>query len=602
MDKVELFLLLGKHLFLTGLPLAAAMLVAARLGVRQVPVLLAIGLVVSGLLGLLGFWTFYATRLLGETYSYFILIGSAGLAAWALYSGRVERQLLLRLATPLALWALGSAFILYLGFVHGGTEQSLVTAMSRFSHMLPGDNYLPLYFAEYFYQHGHNGTPPDYASFLSSDRPPLQVGYALSQWKYGWSGSQLDYQVLGVVLQQFWILGLWALLLAARVGRITRGLVMITVLVSGLAIVNGFFVWPKLLPAAMLLAAAALVLTPLWEDLRRSLWGAALVAGLCAMAMLGHGSSVFGVIPLLAIAAFRGLPNWRWLGVAALVGVVLMGSWSQYQKYGDPPGNRLTKWSLAGFTGIDDRGTLETIVDAYDEVGFGGALHNKGQNFVTMSGGKMAVDQVRYALDTGSLSELVRTVRAINFFYLLPSFGLLLLTPFAMLVAYRRGRRNPAEWSLALFCYLALAVGAVAWGLLLFGNAEDRTILHVSSYLLPMLGLVGGVVGLRAVFPRCAIGYVGVSAALSLALYVPVLDPIPASAYSPFTILLFVLALVGFAALALYGEELRLPGEGAGAGRAPRPDTTASSAFPGTGSDSRRDPPPRPTTIGPPAD
>jgi hypothetical protein len=572
----ELLLLLAKHFVLTGLPLVAAMLLAARLGVRQVPVLLAIGLVASGVLGLLGFWSYYGSHTLGEAFSYFVLIGSLALVAWLLYNGRFETGLLRRLATPLALWGLGSAFILFLGFVHGGNNEPLVTAMTRFSHLLPGDNYLPLYFAEYFFQHGHHGTPPDYASFLSSDRPPLQIGYALSQWPFGWDSSQLDYQVLGVLLQQLWIVGLWALLLAAGVGRLTRGLAMIAVLVSDLAIVNGFFVWPKLLPAAMLLAVAALVLTPLWPTLRRSLWGAALVAGLCAVAMLGHGSSVFGIIPLLAIAAFRGLPGWRWLGVAALVGVVLLGSWSQYQKYADPPGNRLTKWSLAGFVGIDGRSTTEAVLDAYGEAGLGGAIHNKAENFVTMSGGKMAVDNIHAALDSGKLGDLARAVRINNFFYLLPSLGLLLLTPFAMAFGRRRGRLNPAEWRLALYCYLALAIGAVIWGLLLFGNGEDRTILHVSSYLLPLLGLVAGVVGLRAVFPRFALYYVGLSAALSLALYAPVLDPLPGSSYSAVAILAFVLALAAYVVVALRGEGLRLPAAAAGAdaGLAPRPDTT----------------------------
>jgi hypothetical protein len=572
----ELFLLLAKHFVLTGLPLVAAMLLAARLGVRQVPVLLAIGLVASGVLGLLGFWSYYGSHTLGEAFSYFALIGSLGLVAWLLYDGGFEPGLLRRLATPLALWGLGSAFILFLGFVHGGNDEPLVTAMSRFSHLLPGDNYLPLYFAEYFFQHGHHGTPPDYASFLSSDRPPLQIGYALSQWPFGWDSSQLDYQVLGVLLQQLWIVGLWALLLAAGVGRLTRGLAMIAVLVSDVAIVNGFFVWPKLLPAAMLLAVAALVLTPLWPTLRRSLWGAALVAGLCGVAMLGHGSSVFGIIPLLAIAAFRGLPGWRWLGVAALVGVVLLGSWSQYQKYGDPPGNRLTKWSLAGFVGIDGRSTTEAVLDAYGEAGLGGAIHDKAENFATMSGGKMAVDNIHAALDSGKLGDLARAVRINNFFYLLPSLGLLLLTPFAMAFGRRRGRRNPAEWRLALYCYIALAIGAVIWGLLLFGNGEDRTILHVSSYLLPLLGLIAGVVGLRAVFPRFALYYVGLSAALSLALYVPVVDPLPGSSYSAVAILAFVLALAAYVAVALRGEELRLPAAAAGAddGLAPRLDTT----------------------------
>ena len=86
--------------------------------------------------------------------------------------------------------------------------------------------------------------------------------------------------MVSVVLQQLWIVGLWALLLAMRVRKVTRALVMVTVLVSDLALLNGFFVWPKLLPAAMLLAAAALIVTPLWGELRRSRWGAVLV-GLC---------------------------------------------------------------------------------------------------------------------------------------------------------------------------------------------------------------------------------------------------------------------------------------------------------------------------------
>ena len=120
--------------------------------------------------------------------------------------------------------------------------------------------------------------------------------------------------MLGVVLQQLWIVGLWALLRGGEgrpghpgSGRWSR------CLVSDLAIVNGFFVWPKLLPAAMLLAAAALVVTPLWSQLRRNLWAAALIATLCALAMLGHGASVFGIIPL---AARRRLPRAAELALA----------------------------------------------------------------------------------------------------------------------------------------------------------------------------------------------------------------------------------------------------------------------------------------------
>lgn len=552
MATLELLLFLAKHLVLIGLPMTAGALLAAHLGERRVPVLLAIALAATGVCGLLGFWTFYADPLLGQTFACLVPLGSAALTTWVLWEKRLGRDLLYALATPLGLWALGSAFLVFLGFAHGGTEEPLVTAMSRFSHLLPGDNYLPLFFAEWFLDHGHQGTPPDFSSFLSSDRPPLQIGYALLQHPFGWDGGQLGYQVEGIVLQQLWIVGLWALLLAADVNRLTRALTGVAVLLSSLAIVNGFFVWPKLLPAAMLLAAAALAMTPLWEDLRRRLWGAALVAALCGLAMMGHGASIFGVIPLAAVAAWRGIPSWRWLGVAVAVGIVFMGSWSAYQKYGDPPGDRLTKWSLAGFTGLDDRGAGETILDAYSEAGFDRVVDNKVDNFQEMTGGRPFYETTRAAFEGGDLEVIVRTLRAHFFFYLLPSIGLLLLAPFAM-AALRRRRREEAAWSLAISCFAVFVIGAVAWGLIMFGNFDSRAIVHVASYLLPLLGIVGCVVGLRSVLPRFAVWYVGVVSALSLALYAPALDPAPGTSYSVWAIVLTAAALAGFVWLAVRG-------------------------------------------------
>jgi hypothetical protein len=578
MDLSELLLLLAEHWILTALPGVAAALFAARRGVRQVPVLLAILLAASGTAGLLGFWAFYGDRVIGETFAYFVLFGSLGLSAWSLYGGHLDRGLLRRLGTPLALWGLGSAFLVFLGFLHGGTDEPLVIATTRFSHPLPGDNFLPLYFAEYFFQHGHHGTPPDYATFLSSDRPPLQIGYALAQRPFGWDTTGLHYQVLGVVLQQMWIVGLWALLLAARVGRLTRALATIAVLVSGLAIVNGFFVWPKLLPAAMLLAAAALVMTPLWRQLRRNLWAAALVATLCALAMLGHGSSIFGIVPLAAVAAYRGLPSWRWLGVAAAVGIVLMGSWSAYQKYADPPGNRLTKWTLAGVPEIDSRGATEAILDAYGEAGLGGTLHNKAENFATMSGGTMTTVAIETALDNGNLGEIVRSLRLVSFFYLLPAMGLMLLAPFAMAVGRSRGRRNPAEWGFALTSFVVFAIGAVFWGLVVFGNGIDRTLLHICSYLLPILGIAAAVAGLRAVLPRFAVYYVGIASLLSLALYVPSLDPPAGSSYSAVAAIVAAAVLAGFVALALLSERDREEPPAAAGDAEPSADTKTVAA------------------------
>lgn len=573
-ETTHLLAVLVLHLGLTALPIAAAMLVAARLGIRGVPLLLAIGLLASGLTGMLGFWAYYGERLIGETLSFLVVFASVAAAAWALWGGHLPKRLLGALALPLGLWLLGTAFLYFLGYAHGGAEIPLHMATARFSHPLPGDHMIPDFFADWFFAHGHDGVPAVFpGEWRSSDRPPLQVGYALLQRPFHWNPSGTDYQAMAVGLQQLWIVGLWALLVAARVGRVTKGLVLTAALLSPLAIVNGFFVWPKLLPAAMTLAVAALVLTPSWERVRSSLWGAALVAGLCGVAMMGHGSTVFALVALAAAAAWRGLPGWRWIGVGALVGVLIMAPWSAFQKYEDPPGNRVVKWTLAGVEDIDDRGTVEAIVDSYREAGVSGALENKRASFRAIVGGREAFDTLRGALDSGDLEEVVRSVRVVGFFYLLPSMWLLLLAPLAMLAGLRRARA-PAEWALATRSLAVFAIGTVIWGLVLWGGEEFKAVVHHSAYGLPLLGIAGAVAGLRSVFPRIAIGVVAVQAVLMLAVYAPALDPVPGSAYSAPAIILAALSLAGFAAASFW----------------PRGGGPAGEAGPGAGSDASRDP------------
>jgi hypothetical protein len=547
----KLLVLLAVHLVLTGLPGVAAVLVAMRRGVCQVPVLLAIGLLGSGIVGLLGWWATYAGTEIGEAFAFSAFFGSLVLVVWLAWKADLDRGILARLATPLVLWGLGSAFIVFLGFLHGGVYPiPFGTASIRFSHQLPTDAELPKFFIDWFAVHGHNGTPPIYpGEWMFSDRPPLQVGYALYQRPFHTDLTGLDYEVLGVVLQQLWIVGLWAVLEAVGCSRRTKGLAMIAVLVSGLAIVNGFFVWPKMLPAAYLLAVAALVLSPLWDDLRRSLPAAALIAALCGLAMMGHGASVFGVIPLVIVAAWRGLPSWRWIGVAVLAGIVVMAPWSAYQKWGDPPGDRLTKWTLAGDIEVDSMSVGEAIRKAYAEAGFDGTVRNKWINFREMIG----YDSVKEVVETashGSLEATVRMLRESFFHHLLPSFGLLLLAPIAMLARYRRRDRAGPEFAFALRTFAVLGIGAVIWGLVVFGTLVDATILHIFSYALPILAMAGAVAGLRSVAPRFATVWVSLFAVLSLALYVPALNPMPDTSYSPLAAVLAALAIGGFGAVA----------------------------------------------------
>jgi hypothetical protein len=553
MVQGELLLLLATHLALTGLPGAAVALFAASRGERREPVLLAAFLAGAGAAAMLAFWAFYGSHEIGQTVSYFLAFGSILLGAWSFYDGNIERGLLLRLAVPIALWALGSAFLVYLGFLHGGTEGPVGMSSTRFSGPLPSDNDIPHFFSDWFFVHGHDGTPPIFpGEWLASDRPPLQTAFANFERTFGWDDLGLHYQVMGVVLQQLWIVGAWALLTAGRAGRVTRGLVMLTVLVSPLAIVNGFFVWPKLLPAAMLLGAAALVVTPLWDEVRRSLWGAVLVAALLGLGLLGHGAGIFGVIPLVVVAVLRGLPSRRWIGVGLLVGALFVAPWSAYQTWGDPPGNRLTKWFLAGVVEIDDRSTTEAIVDGYSSAGFGGTLHNKGQNFVQIFGGGPAAANVDDLFEADDFEEVVRPFRSIFFYYLVPSLGLLLAGPLAMAIGYRRRGRDPDAWRLALWSFAVFGIGVLAWGLIMFGGRVAQSVIHQGSYLLPLIGIVACAVGLRAVYPRFACWWLGLNAVLMLVLYVPSFEPPEASTFAPWAALLAALSLAAFCLLALW--------------------------------------------------
>jgi hypothetical protein len=557
--NAELLLLLGEHLVLTALPGALAIAVAMRRGLASVPLLLALGLAASGTAAMAAFWAFYATPTLGKAVSVAIAAGSLVAIAWIARRG-LDRDVLRELVPPAALWALGSAFVLFFGFLHGGTGEPLLTATSRFSHTLPTDNEIPKFFADWFYFHGHHGTPPLFADWLASDRPPLQIGYALSQRPFGWDGAGLHYEVIGVVVQQLWIVGIWALLRAARVRPIVRSLAIFAAMVSDIAILHGFFVWPKLIAAAFLLAALAIVLGREWDGLRRSAAAAALFAALCALAMLSHGSSAFLLLPLLLFAALRGLPSWRWLGVAALVGVVLLAPWSAYQRYGDPPGDRLVKWQLGGSLAIDDRGALETIADGYGEAGFGGALQNKWENVRQIVGfgeTRSAVDDAAGEFFSGHPGRAAAALRFPRFFALLPLLGIFLLAPIAMAVARARGRPEGAEWSFAL-ATLGLCAGAcVLWALLMFGGPDSTATIHVGSLAVPLLAVCGCVVGAYACWPRLAFGLVAVNAIAVLLLYAPSLSPPVGTSYSPLAGLLAAASLAGFGLVAFGRDPLR---------------------------------------------
>ena len=552
---LQLAWMLLVHMTLTAAPAVASALLAMRSGVRSVTLLLAMALAGSGVGAMLDFWSFYADPTIGRAMAFVLVLGSAAAVAWACRGG-LDRQVLRALAVPAGLWVFACIFIVYLGFLHGGQDQPLAMSALRFSHPLPPDNDLPRYFSDWFYAHGHDGPAPPYGDWLSSDRPPLQIGYILAERPFSWDTAGLRYELLGVVAQQLWVLGMWAVLRAARIHPAARGLAMLAAMVSDVAILHGFYVWPKLLAATFALAALAIVISPSWSQWRRNAFVAALFAVLCGLAMLSHGASAFFLLPLIVIALFRGVPSRRWLAVAAVAGALTLGPWSAYQHYADPPGDRLLKWQLGGVLAVNDDGTLETIVDGYRRAGVDGTISNKVANLRMIVGidqARAGWDSATRSLDEGSLSGAVTAVRSPRFFSLFLALGLFLLAPVAM--AFRRVRGSPGgpEWRFAVAMLAFCALVTLVWALLMFGGA-DATSVHVGSLAVPLLAIAAAAVGLYAVSRRLAIAAVALNALTVLVLYVPSLTPVAGTSYSPVAAVVAALSLVAFAFLCLRGE------------------------------------------------
>jgi hypothetical protein len=557
------------HGILIGLPGVAAVLLAMRRGLKSVPLLIGIGLIASGAVSYAAFWGYYGSQSIGETWDFLVLGGSLLAIGFCWREGRLDPDVLRRLATPLLLWILGSAFIVFFGFLHGGADNPIPMSALRFSGQLPSDNDIPRYFAEWFATHGHQH-PPEYpGEWLFSDRPPLQVGYVLAQRGFFHTEHGLHYQIISVIEQCLWIPAMWAVLVAVPIRRLTRTVAMLAAMLSDIAIVHGFFVWPKLIAAAFLLAALAVILSPEWRKDRRDWRVAVLIGGLLGLSMLSHGSSVFGVVPLVIFAAFRGIPSWRWIA-AAIAGLLLFYvPWSAYQHWADPPGNRLLKWQLGGETEINSEGTLEAIENGYSHEGFSGTVDLKEENFEEMAGWPRTKNELEVGVDdleAGKPGLALANLRWDRFFSLIPFLGLALLGPIAMIIAWLtkkkrdpEGWRDPDEWRFALLCFAFFAIACVTWGLLLFGTPDARTTIHVGSLAVPLLGLVGCIVGMRSVYPRLGTALAIVNSVLVLLIYAPSLTPPEGTSYSFLNGLLTAAALCGIAWVLFRGAVLPRP-------------------------------------------
>ena len=508
-------------IFLPGFTLAAFALSGGIHGVIKLGLIMLAGIAAPGYFL---FFVFVVSARAGFIISSALPFVYGALLAFLLFRlSPANRKTLLRFCTPLALTFFASLGILALGYLYNiSLGEPNLAAATRFSHPLPSDNKLPFLLAEGLLQSakgttnaanqegntsGHrtffgSGIPrPLDGDWLSSDRPPLQTGIvlALSPWMKHPVREQLWYHVISVSLQSLWIFAIWLLLRAFRIARLTTGLVIATIYLTGFTIVNTFFVWPKLLAGAYMVAFAIPWLSARLESGRRSWMRRCLLGFLLACSLLAHGGALFALLGLMLCALFR--YRRRVFIETCFVGVITVlfySPWIAYQKYVDPPGDRLVKLHLAGVEQITPEPPLKAIYAAYRNLTFSRWLAVKEADTMQVFGHEIEYAKaiLRFPDPQAKLE-----VRGLEFFFVMPSLGVAALGVICLLWRRTKGRKRGQMRAAERLLLWAFAT-TIPWILILF--IPLMTIVHAGAYAMGLAAMTGGILAFRTVTPWLA--------------------------------------------------------------------------------------------------
>ncbi|HVU23536.1 MAG TPA: hypothetical protein VHE13_05370 [Opitutus sp.] len=462
-------------------------------------------------LGYIAFWTYFLHARAGD-----LAVTALALAAVAWWWRRTDRALA---AWRNPDWSRGWLMffglgLLYFGFANTWTWDAPWSwaVARRYNPGLPMDNCLPQMFAQRLL----DGVSPRHLSgdWLSSDRPPLQTGWILLLGPilrgsdYGFDSLS---QAMGIVLQLLWLPALARFFQLLGLGLRRALLLCGLVALNGFTLLHSVYVWPKMCAGAFVLGAwAFLGARPRIAVPRR----AVVYAGLgLALGFLSHGGVAFSILALGPLWLCSRQPaHWKSLALLGLIGALLCGPWSAYQRFYEPPGNRLLKWQLAGVVPPDPRGLGQTLRESYHAASWADIWHARRANFL-------------FALRNGRWRDLadwsqagLSTRRNDDFFFLLRSigwwnFGLVAL-PFAWWRATRRDGRpaGPAAETATRVATAAFwIVGSLAiWIVVKF--QPSSTSIHQGSYVVPLLLLGLAVWSLHRLHPL-ALAAVAVPAA-----------------------------------------------------------------------------------------
>ncbi len=477
---------------------------------------------------------------------------------------RAWRVLTREIVVAAALFA--AVAVLYLGvfFLWTSPGDAFHLAQNRFvPFLLPDDNEIPHLLAGRLEQGG--STHALIGGWNGSDRPPLQSGLILlgqAPWPPGMISENVSSFAPSVLAQLLWVPAAFAVL--RGFGARTRVAVPAVVFAAACStmLVNSLFTWPKLLSAALLLCAVAVLCDGLRRSRPRPFHFVAAV-GAATLALLAHGAAAFAVpfllvLGILLLRRFGGA-WWKPALVGAAVSIGLYLPWALFQRFVDPPGDRLLKLQLAGVTELDGRPFLTALAQSYRALTPAEMVDNKLSNLRTF----LTPAVFSGFLNSGHDSPPHNVE---EFFYLLPALGVALGVIAALVIvailswtgrwraAHGAGerRRGPIRvpfaprprWNTrgALWPLVLVVPCLLFWCLALFG--PHATLNHQGSHFWIVLLLIVPFAWLQANAPRLAL------VALAVQLAITVIYTVPSPTGEPLRPTSLAVAIVGVLAVA----------------------------------------------------
>lgn len=357
------------------------------------------------------------------------------------------------------------------------------------------DNQIPIKVAQVM----ASGSPiaeVDFGPWKMSDRTPLLACLLFPaaailrhfplQTYTGTEGMVL--QMCGIGIQNSWILPVWVLLRRFRLRENECVVALLLLAATPFVFFNTVYVWPKLLAATFCLLQHILLSSRVREarPFVHELFPLVLSGFAAGLAVMAHGSAAIAVLAIYITAIFRrSRTRWLRLALSGAAALVVVGSWLVWTKVAAPTTNPLPRYLLTadfGFSQPKQSGVLESALRMYQTMPFSTWLEAKLTAAKTLLGLDFSFPRMAFGvLEDPSLG--FGSIRVYQFFFLVPSVGLLLVPLFWFLKVHRGILASAPQTRLIV---RDLALAATVTLLLQFIIMMAPHVLHHYPYFLPL--------------------------------------------------------------------------------------------------------------------